>query len=90
MSKAMIDLAKQFIESKIGGSEFASKFFSQWRAERASGQLKADDKNLGSCLSELFSLADSYVDGEKVNQSDLTEVELRAEVKSTLARFKYI
>ncbi|MDR7341992.1 hypothetical protein J2X14_000380 [Pantoea alhagi] len=84
MSQEVLQFAKDFINNKITGDEFANPYQEKWKAERDKGLLAKDPAELNEKLSTLFCLADQYNPDLYRHYSEFSASELKKRVSELL------
>lgn len=84
---AIIELAKDFLNSKVTALQFSESICT---VRRDLYGVKDQDKNTLNCGEELFMVAEIYNPDSDRASYELDEAGLRKEVKATLEKFKLL
>lgn len=81
MSKQLLDSVERFLQGETPVEEFVDTYSDQWRAERDSDELLADDPITSEKLSSLFCLVDLYNPDDDREDYEYDEERLRVEMQ---------
>ena len=81
MSKKLLEYVDRFLRGDIPLNEFVDNYVDDWRAERDSDDLLADDPITSEKLSSIFCIVDLYNPDDDREEYELNETRLREEVQ---------
>ena len=88
MSRSLYSFAQKFVNEQLDAEQFADSFILRWKEERDSGELLTDPADLSECLSSVFCVADLYNSEMDRFEYELSEPQLRNEVRKLPAGVK--